>query len=241
MTSNYEESQVDRLCAKHAVNHLLQEEKVIYNPGLSSRYVNKGTGSSAPESSNPKDPNIQINLDFLCKDISTGTDPEMNCDSDGQNLPIFGLIIILEHTLGFETRLLDSAEHTFWSTITSYMKDPTLLGIIFNLNGTHYTVLSRYIKNCSPSSSSSSSSSSSMFVYADSEAKKTHMPILYCINETASIPYLKTLKIRAAVCVFDSSSAYNCLSIQRLRNPPFPGGTRRIRKRSKRSRRNKRY
>jgi len=63
---SYKERQVAHLCPIHSLNHVLQEQKLVWlesKPLLLS--VN---GEPAPVAADPKDPNIKINLWGLCRE-----------------------------------------------------------------------------------------------------------------------------------------------------------------------------
>lgn len=63
---SYKERQVAHLCPIHSINHVLQEQKLVWlesKPLLLSE-----NGEPAPVAADPKDPSIKINLWGLCRD-----------------------------------------------------------------------------------------------------------------------------------------------------------------------------
>ncbi len=63
-TTPYREKQSMQLCAKHAINHLLQEEKTVWVPNKGFLLTN--TLENTDETTSAKDPNIKINLWNYC-------------------------------------------------------------------------------------------------------------------------------------------------------------------------------
>ena len=63
--NTYMETQKEQLCGKHALNHLLQEEKIVWLEGKNT-LVTQG-GENAPENSSTKDKNIKYNLWNFCQ------------------------------------------------------------------------------------------------------------------------------------------------------------------------------
>ena len=63
--NTYMETQKEQLCGKHALNHLLQEEKIVWLPQKNT-LVTQG-GENAPENSSTKDKNIKYNLWNFCQ------------------------------------------------------------------------------------------------------------------------------------------------------------------------------
>lgn len=74
---DYFEPQVQSLCAKHAINNLLQENKVGYKKPpfvhdgkmVSGQFLFKETGQAAPDSADVMDPSIQINMYTICDEF----------------------------------------------------------------------------------------------------------------------------------------------------------------------------
>ena len=77
------ERQIGALCGKHAINHVLQEEKIVLRTdlhniignngtGLSTQFIDKETNGPAPIDSDPKDINIQLNLLKYCDIVEVG-------------------------------------------------------------------------------------------------------------------------------------------------------------------------
>jgi hypothetical protein len=63
---DYKEHQLAHLCGKHAFNHIVQEEKLVWAPNK-ALFINKATQKGVALTSNPKDPEIQINMWSFCR------------------------------------------------------------------------------------------------------------------------------------------------------------------------------
>jgi len=63
---DYKEHQVAHLCGKHAFNHIVQEEKLVWAPNK-ALFINKANQKGVALTSNPKDPEIQINMWSFCR------------------------------------------------------------------------------------------------------------------------------------------------------------------------------
>lgn len=68
--ADYEEGQVAHLCALHALNHILQEEKCVWKPNA-PLLISKATGRAAPAGASAKNAGVQINCWALCKNYGT--------------------------------------------------------------------------------------------------------------------------------------------------------------------------
>ena len=62
----YKEKQVAHLCPAHSVNHVLQEEKIVWE--TSKPFLLTANKKAAPQGASPKDPNIKLNLWAYCKE-----------------------------------------------------------------------------------------------------------------------------------------------------------------------------
>jgi len=63
---SYKERQVAHLCPKHAFNHVLQEEKIVWRSNKPLLLVEDGV--AAPAGASPKESGVKINMWAFCKD-----------------------------------------------------------------------------------------------------------------------------------------------------------------------------
>lgn len=63
---DYREKQVAHLCGNHAVNHMLQEEKLVWLP-QKPLLINKADGKGAGAGASPRSADVQINTWQFCK------------------------------------------------------------------------------------------------------------------------------------------------------------------------------
>ena len=235
---NYMEDQKLLLCAKHAINTILQEEKLIWNLGL-PLYYNKTT--KAPINNiNPaliKRKTTQLNLYKFCdnyptrlatqsgqnlKNALTTLTAEDKCDMQKGMVPFEGLHFILRD-LGYRT---ESASRL--DTLAKF-KEPNLLGAIFNLGGGHYTALSLFLKACKSWTRNATRRLTSVsYSYVDSYPKAT----VKCLTDASILTFLKTLPISAIIYVYYNPVSYDSISTLRARalQKSVGGKTRRVRR-----------
>lgn len=231
----YIEPQVGLLCGKHAINHILQEEKITFqsvspNSIYSGLYVNKLTGTLAPDDSIAKtDNNIQLNLYALCDrfllkaanetqmsvaNFKRTVDPRELCDSNHQNIP-FSLISNIFQILGYDRESDRPNKAGFWDVFEAKLSRPNTLGVVLNLGAGHYTAISKFLKSCKDN-----------YAYIDSIPAGS--PLVRCKNLAEMVTYVKRLPVEAVIYVFDKDDAYPSVAVRRMRS--HHGGRRRTRR-----------
>jgi hypothetical protein len=245
---NHIENQEGSLCGKHAINHILQEEKIVLRNDINSQFINKTTNLQAPDDSNPKLPNIQLNLFKYCGIIehmtawslgmspytyrTTDIDPNTGenqymptCDKNYQNLTFLGVEHLLR-ILGYETisnhldKTSNDKKDEFWTNFSVQLEDSNLLGVIINLGGNHYTAISTYLKNCDTWQLIDHDIKSAKFSYIDSIGAEVH-----CFTMLELIQHLIIRDIEAVIYVYDKAGAYASVAARRHRRIyPVAGG-----------------
>jgi len=234
---NYTEDQELLLCAKHSINNILQEKKLIWNP-LMPLIINRDTGAESKKSIKLK--NLQLNLHKFCETypmrlaqqsgqnitnaVKMLTDND-KCDLDKGLIPFEALAFILKD-LGFRV------EHQARLESIESLQKPQLLGAIFNLGGGHYTAISKFLKTCKSWTRNTMSKrlTSVSYSYMDSYPKAS----IKCLSNTTLYPFLKSLPISAILYVFFNPTSYESVSVKRALalNLQQGGKTRKISKRS---------
>jgi len=147
---------------KHALNNLLQEEKMIYPvdpwPPIGPEWVKTG-GTANRE-------NAQLNMPFVCKSqefknwnnqdndrISSGITPESLgyeelCQQNGET-ELNLLRYILSNKLGYNVKQIDVVAESD-DSLKGILEDPTLIGIIINVGG-HFAVIANGVITFNPS------------------------------------------------------------------------------------------
>jgi hypothetical protein len=147
---------------KHALNNLLQEEKMIYPvdpwPPIGPEWVKTG-GTANRE-------NAQLNMPFVCKSqefknwnnqdndrISSGITPESLgyeelCQQNGET-ELNLLRYILSNKLGYNVKQIDVVAESD-DSLKGILEDPTLLGIIINVGG-HFAAIANGVITFNPS------------------------------------------------------------------------------------------
>ncbi len=156
-SNHYEHQELD-LCAKHAMNHLLQEEKTVWKPDSPKLYI-RHFGS---KTNDPMSNGVKINLSTYCKNkmhynmslrmgmrarnLKSTAEKDDLCEDDGM-LPYPAIQLILSESLNYETRTyynLQKDEQAF----KDEMKKNNVLGAIINLGNYHYTAITKFSKYC---------------------------------------------------------------------------------------------
>jgi hypothetical protein len=244
------ETQEGALCGKHAINHILQEEKIVLNTDINSQFIDKTTDLGAPDNSNPKLSNIQLNLFKYCSilentawkrsgmstlqayrnlDIVNGIHVYVPpCDENYQNMTFYGVELLLQ-ILGYETDTshLDKERHDmrveFWKKMIDQLNNNNLLGIIVNLDGTHFTAISKYLKDCETWQITGENFNSTIFSYIDSIGEDGAE--VQCFSMTDLILHLNKRDVEAVIYVYDKAGAYASVAARRHRRIyPFAGG-----------------
>jgi len=141
IVAHYWEPQETNLCGQHSINHLLQEDKVVFLPNFKMhKLIDKSTRLPIADARTIMDPTVQINMGFntYVYDDQTGLFSfqglsgvlqELNYRSDSKKdiEPEMVRLMDLDHNMDF------------------------LLGIIYNLSSAHFTVTSRESRRSCPS------------------------------------------------------------------------------------------
>lgn len=145
------ERQTKLLCGKHAINHLLQEEKVIWKPEIEETYIPNG---------NPMDDNVKINLADYCNTfykiykaehniLDNATNPD--CDLVNGNLTSDLIQVFLGNELRYQVDIFSfsgiSRDEQFRKMRTALLNHNSL-GAIINVGGYHWTALSQNLEVC---------------------------------------------------------------------------------------------
>ena len=243
----YLEPQLNRLCAKHALNNLLQEEKICYMKN-GAEFYDKRTNSPAP-GANIMEKHIQLNFFYVCDELAaqalgiTGmlTDPACEATQSGdQDNMTFDNVEILVKKLGYGviseraymarlnllTRkpIRNSSGHEildpnpgFYTNVEAQLNDPNVIGMLINLGGWHYTAVTKFARGCSIWQKNTTGRLSS--------TNKTYLyldsfpaPGHYnCFSMSDLIKHLKTLGINSVLYVYDQPGAYKSVATFRQR------------------------
>lgn len=248
---DYFEKQVSSQCAKHAINHILQENKIVYKKppfrvgavNVSGKYINKTTKEVAPDNSNPLDPNIQLNLYTICdeydllqaitsgynnvKNYIRGSDPEERCDKKHENLPFEGIVQILSdmnYSTFFQYEKSRSLEE-----FQLRIRDPSLLGIILNKGGGHYVAISKFLKSKPQWEVMANGVNIKNLAYIDSVTSSAIVtPDMYTIEEMFLV--LNGVNIYASIFIYAKEDSYRSVAVQRLQQLYGTIGGKRIKK-----------
>jgi len=268
-TPDYLERQVRLQCAKHAINHVLQEEKVVKVPPpfavqgtpVSGKFIDKATGKAAPDNSSAMDPAIQLNLWELCDEfdllqaIQTGyntpanfirnASPQERCDSVHENMPFEGLVFILSE-LNYKTDFKIDTPTNLAAHVAQAITTPELLGVILNLGGGHYTALSKFLATRSLWNQTDGIVSIEKVAYLESIPDATGQ-VQVVIQPVASLEgFLRSLRLYGCIYVYASDDAYPSVAMKRfttLSNRPnaVMGGGRKRRATKRRSHRKRKH
>ena len=223
---DYSEAQVDLLCGKHAINNILQEEKLVWdteNPLLVNTTLTKKDGTKIEFTSPIQHKQVKINLYKFCElypsrlAASSGQSPENaartltvrdKCNMIKGMIPFEGLGFILKD-LNFrpeyERRLTEAS-------IVKMTKPDNLLGVIFNLGEGHYTALSKFLRKCKSWTRNETKRLTSVsYSYMDSASAN----IIECLSNAQLFPFLNKLPISAILYVYHFPGSYESLSVKR--------------------------
>jgi hypothetical protein len=134
----YTEPQSAALCGKHAINHVLQEEKIVKN----------GTTPTT----NPNDPKTNpINLVDYCgileeyqRQKTNTTVKDRMCSKGFDNIRFEGLALLLQTYLGYTIYEKFGNTDQMQTFIKINIQKRRCLGIILNLGAYHYVAISKY-------------------------------------------------------------------------------------------------
>jgi hypothetical protein len=220
---DYKENQDRLLCAKHAINNVLQEEKIVWDP-TKLTYVSKKTGKST-ESDDRQiilNKNMQLNLFRFCNsyperlaresqqdlaNLYSNPDPDDFCDMKNGMLPFEAIQFILKD-LGFRVEF----EHNLANL--DKLKRPNAAGAIINLGKGHYTALSKFLKQCKTWTRNETRRLTSVsYSYMDSIPKAT----VTCLSNETLKPFISRLPVTAIIYIYFNPGSYGSVSVQRAR------------------------
>jgi len=220
---DYKENQEKLLCAKHALNNIFQEEKIVWDP-VKLTYVSKKTGKSTESDDNQIifNKNIQLNLFRFCNsyperlaresrqnlsNLYTNPNPDDFCDMKNGMLPFEALQFILKD-LGFRV------EFEYNLANIDKLKKPNAVGAIINLGKGHYTALSKFLKQCKSWTRNETRRLTSVsYSYMDSIPKAS----VTCLSNNTLTPFLSRLPVSAIIYVYFNPGSYGSVSVQRAR------------------------
>uniref|UniRef100_A0A6C0DQW1 Uncharacterized protein n=1 Tax=viral metagenome TaxID=1070528 RepID=A0A6C0DQW1_9ZZZZ len=139
------------LCGKHAINHILQERKVDWQPRSRELLL---TGRR-----HVMDPDTHINLAQFC-----GTYFEYYraaqripanarmppCDLINGNVSTDVIQVLFASLLGYGVDVIGFARHkaTDLKRLKGHLEEDNCMGAIINIDGVHWTAVSRYLDSC---------------------------------------------------------------------------------------------
>ena len=220
---DYKEDQDKLLCAKHAINNIFQEEKIVWDP-TKLTYVSKKTGKNT-DSDDPRiifNKSIQLNLYRFCNsypdrlaresrqnlaDLFAQPNPADFCDMKNGMLPFEALQFILKD-LGFRVEF----EHNLANL--DKLKKTNSIGAILNLGKGHYTAISKFLKQCKSWTRNNTRRLTSVsYSYMDSIPKAT----VTCLSNDTLKPFISRLPVTAIIYIYFNPGTYGSVSVQRAR------------------------
>ena len=229
----YAEEQLKLLCAKHALNNLLQEEKIGYYPKINSELVKptgpipaKGLlrkGKEAKKGAHLFDNNIQLNLWKYCEvldneqEAQTGEPvSEPACVGSDRDKLSFDRIPSVIEKLGYKQDFSYATKPGFWAEFKNNLQDINLLGVIINKGAWHYTAISKFVKGCTRWERNTTRRlvSKEGYTFLDSYPKI----FTTCKNLDNMIKYIKAKQdVYAVIYVYDDERAYPSVTALRRR------------------------
>jgi hypothetical protein len=190
-------------CGKYSINHLLQEEKIVDSKtGL--KLISKSKTTNINQE-NVLDTDAQLNLAHYCKilqDFESNQLKSQNndkmCNENNEHMRFNGIDILLT-LLGYKTFNFHNMD--IRQNIKIQLQRRKCLGIILNLGKYHYTCITKFY------------SKPNVYTYIDSIGPdvKQNKDIEEFMKS------IKTLKIEAAICVYDYKDAYASVAANILR------------------------
>lgn len=171
---NYREAQVQHACAKHSLNNLFKEEKIIWDNDVPFRYVQDGEESSLKECLT--DPNVVLNLGASKSKNEEPPNPGDGAFSD--------VIVDALRELNYEAEPMTPVGNAdFAASITARLCQRNIIGAIVEVNeggSNHFTCISKYPNDDCETYEGGFSN----FIYTDS---KPHM------NNNSFFNYLESM------------------------------------------------
>jgi hypothetical protein len=218
---DYSEAQVSLLCGKHAINNILQEEKLVWDKDK-PLLIDRKTKEPATVFTNPLFYQTQLNLHKFCMSyparLAAASQQSLEnaektmtvkdkCNMDKGMIPFEGLSFILkdlQFRTEYEGRLTEGS-------VGKMTKPDQLLGVIFNLGEGHYTALSKFLKTCKSWTRNAQKRLSSVsYSYMDSVPNT-----IKCLRNEQLGGFLQTLPISGILYVYYNPTSYPSLSVKR--------------------------
>jgi hypothetical protein len=213
------------LCGVHAINHLLQEKKLIWNPE-DTRLIVPMAKSKDPL--DLKDNYNRINMAKFCKleaqkALKAGIPKNalISCDPTTGNIPadiIVNLLRFLEYNID-NTPYVSSAQKItqFIRAVRFKMEKPFFLGMIVNIGKYHWTAVTPYLNSCW-SRNETGRLRSQRYAYINSLPDKNGQAKKACVDTLDDMEtFLKTLPgLERIIFVYSTETSYNSIAEQRL-------------------------
>jgi hypothetical protein len=213
------------LCGIHAVNHLLQEKKLVWNPEDPRLLVPMARSKNPAD---PKDNYNRINMIKFCESqkneaIKAGIPKNAieSCNPASGNIPS-DIIVNLLKFLGYNvdnSPYVSSAEkiRQFIRAARFKMAHRDFLGIIVNIGKYHWTALTPFLNSCW-SRNDTGRLRSRRYAYINSLPDKNGHAKRECIDTLDDIEtYLRSLKgLERIIFVYSSTTSYNSIAQKRM-------------------------
>jgi hypothetical protein len=213
------------LCGVHAINHLLQEKKLVWNPEEPRLLV------PMARSKNPKDPkdnHTRINMSRFCdiqvnEALKAGIPRHSieSCNPAKGNIPadiIVNLLRFLDYDTD-DTPFVSEAESKsqFVRAARFKMQKAGFLGMIVNIGRYHWTALTPYLNSCWDRNAGTGRLSSRKYAYVNSLPDEKGETTRKCIETLEAIEtYLRSLKgLERMIFVYSKDTSYNSIAKQR--------------------------
>jgi Josephin len=241
---DYTEVQKNHLCAKHAINHVLQEEKIVWNPTQSGPRGYLISDIYGPARPHILDKTTKINLFEACTQFpayqaSLGNMKIRNYKATGYNINEEGLLLpvnddenpVLCNFSSGETpfqlvyKILGDLKYNIKEAynikeLGDRLTDENLLGVVINLGGWHFTAISKFVKQCKSWERNMGTKRLTSVSYAYMESlgprRSPSEPIITCMNKTDLLTFINTLRPQGFIFVYDQPGAYKSVAMLRL-------------------------
>ncbi len=234
----YAEAQTGEACAKHSINNLLQEEKLIANKDKSA-LVNIKTGNQYGHDENTiLNTNIQINLHHYCKILEkmvkdkyffdnkpkegeAEKDPFIMCDGNSEKMEFVGIDMLLKmlgyKTYNFTNRYQSEGDNTFiFQDIQIQLQRRKCLGVILNLGMKHYTCITKSYRTPNSYTYIESLGINGPVIINDTQINSFMQKLDEDFKQTNEQKEKKTV-VSSVTCVYDFKGAYASQAARILR------------------------
>lgn len=207
------ERQTKLLCGKHAINHLLQEEKVVWRPELEQTYIPNG---------NPMDSKVKVNLADYCNTFykiykaernipEDAADPD--CDLVNGNLTSDMIQVFLANDLRYKVEAfsfssVSNSDDNIRKMRSAILK-PEALGALVNIGGYHWTAISQNLESCRKRTKGRLESF--RWAYLDSLASNVYS----CADMFIEIQRMIQSKMKQVIVVSYSPASYVSTAVER--------------------------